>query len=138
MFFSLNRIARFVLADGDGGEDNELLYHPLAAMQLEKLTSQVSTETDNGWSRVLEKMRDAQNYMPELPSTLRAELRVYQREGFEWLARLAHWYEVLHADGFAPVQQAWLAHAQPAGSQMSGTRLTILLPSSMSRFAPRK
>ena len=80
-----------LFADGDGGEDNELLYHPLAAMQLEKLTSQVSTETDSGWSRVLEKMRDAQNYMPELPSTLRAELRVYQREGFEWLARLAHW-----------------------------------------------
>lgn len=35
------------------------------------------------------------------------------------LARLAHWYAVLHADGFAPVQQAWLAHAQPAGSPMS-------------------
>jgi SNF2 family DNA or RNA helicase len=29
--------------------------------------------------------------VPQLPSTLQAELRDYQREGFEWLARLAHW-----------------------------------------------
>ena len=35
------------------------------------------------------------------------------------LARLAHWYEVLHTQGFAPVLQAWLAHAQPPGSAMS-------------------
>jgi BirA family biotin operon repressor/biotin-[acetyl-CoA-carboxylase] ligase len=35
------------------------------------------------------------------------------------LARLAHWYAVLHAEGFAPVLQAWLAHAQPAGSKMN-------------------
>ncbi len=28
---------------------------------------------------------------PELPSTLQAELRDYQLEGFRWLARLAHW-----------------------------------------------
>lgn len=85
----LEELGRF--ADGDGDEGNELLFHPLAAMQLEKLTTQVKTESDQGWGRVLERMREAQNYMPELPSTLRAELRVYQREGFEWLARLAHW-----------------------------------------------
>ena len=35
------------------------------------------------------------------------------------LARLAHWYGVLHEEGFAPVLQAWLAHAQPPGSPMS-------------------
>jgi BirA family biotin operon repressor/biotin-[acetyl-CoA-carboxylase] ligase len=35
------------------------------------------------------------------------------------LARIAHWYSVLHAQGFAPVLQAWLAHAQPPGSPMS-------------------
>jgi SNF2 family DNA or RNA helicase len=80
-----------LFADDDGGKEGELLFHPLAAMQLEKLTNQVATESDSGWSRVLEKIRDAQNFIPELPSTLRAELRVYQREGYEWLARLAHW-----------------------------------------------
>ncbi|EKD34251.1 MAG: hypothetical protein ACD_75C02419G0001, partial [uncultured bacterium] len=26
-----------------------------------------------------------------MPSTLQADLRIYQKEGFEWLARLAHW-----------------------------------------------
>jgi SNF2 family DNA or RNA helicase len=33
----------------------------------------------------------AQAAYPQLPSTLQAELRDYQLEGFEWLARLAHW-----------------------------------------------
>jgi SNF2 family DNA or RNA helicase len=32
-----------------------------------------------------------QQYVPEPPSTLRADLRDYQREGYNWLARLAHW-----------------------------------------------
>ena len=32
-----------------------------------------------------------QNFQPQVPSTLQAELRDYQREGFAWLARLAEW-----------------------------------------------
>ncbi|MCI5121030.1 MAG: DEAD/DEAH box helicase, partial [Candidatus Electrothrix sp. AUS4] len=31
-----------------------------------------------------------QNFVPEVPSTLQAELRDYQAEGFVWMARLAH------------------------------------------------
>ena len=36
-------------------------------------------------------MRDADVFEPELPSTLQAELRPYQHDGFRWLARLARW-----------------------------------------------
>ena len=36
-------------------------------------------------------MRDADAFEPEPPSTLRAELRPYQLDGFRWLARLARW-----------------------------------------------
>ena len=78
--------------DGSGGEDDsEVLVHPLAALQLEKLTEQVATDADTGWREQIERIHLAQSYKPEVPSTLQAELRVYQREGFEWLARLAHW-----------------------------------------------
>jgi SNF2 family DNA or RNA helicase len=77
--------------DGFGDDDGEVLVHPLAAIQLEKLTSQVATETDAGWQAQIARIHDAQSYKPEVPSTLQAELRVYQREGYEWLARLARW-----------------------------------------------
>ena len=36
-------------------------------------------------------IKAAESYEPELPSTLRAELRPYQAEGYRWLARLARW-----------------------------------------------
>ncbi len=74
----------------DDGSD-EVLVHPLAALQLEKVANLANTNADAGWQQQIQKIREAQDFKPELPSTLQAELRVYQREGFEWLARLAHW-----------------------------------------------
>jgi SNF2 family DNA or RNA helicase len=74
----------------DDGSD-EVLVHPLAALQLEKIANLANTNADEGWLQQIQKIRAAQDFKPELPSTLQAELRVYQREGFEWLARLAHW-----------------------------------------------
>ena len=83
----INLFADGLTADGS----DEVLVHPLAALQLEKLTNQAHTPADAGWQQQIQKIRDAQDFKPELPSTLQAELRVYQREGYEWLARLAHW-----------------------------------------------
>ncbi|MCI5224134.1 MAG: ATP-dependent helicase, partial [Candidatus Electrothrix sp. AR4] len=70
--------------------DDEIQMHPLAALALEDLTRQASTNTDNGWRAQLKKIKFAQNFVPEVPSTLQAELRDYQAEGFVWMARLAH------------------------------------------------
>jgi len=72
-------------------DSDEILIHPLAAIVLGKLTDQTKTDADAGWKAQTEKIRDAQNFIPEIPSTLQAELRDYQREGYYWLARLAHW-----------------------------------------------
>ncbi len=74
--------------DEDSGE---ILIHPLAAMVLGKLTDQTQIDADTGWKNQTAKIRDAQNFTPEIPSTLQAELRDYQKEGYYWLARLAHW-----------------------------------------------
>ena len=68
---------------------DEILIHPLAAIPLEELTSQASTFADAGWKNQLTRIREIQNFVPELPSTLQAELRDYQTEGYNWLARLA-------------------------------------------------
>ena len=75
----------------NGFDDEELLLHPLAALPLEDLINQTASSIDNGWKRLLQKIRASGDFQPEVPSTLQAELRDYQKEGFYWLARLAHW-----------------------------------------------
>ena len=67
-------------------------FHPLASLALEEMMDEVgSLKADKHWKAHIKKLRDVQTLEPQLPSTLQAELRDYQREGFEWLARLAHW-----------------------------------------------
>jgi SNF2 family DNA or RNA helicase len=78
-------------ADERTDGDQEVLIHPLAAPSLEKLTRQANTTADQVWHEHLDRIEDTLNYTPDLPSTLRAELRDYQLEGYHWLARLAHW-----------------------------------------------
>ncbi len=81
-----------LFAEGNNDEnDNELLIHHLAAIPLEKLVEQAKAEVDDGWKKQIKRINESQSFHPELPSTLRAELREYQEEGFQWLARLAHW-----------------------------------------------
>ena len=67
----------------------EILIHPLAAIPLEELTNQAVTLADAGWKNQLSLIKEIQNFVPELPSTLQAELRDYQTEGYNWLSRLA-------------------------------------------------
>lgn len=64
--------------------------HPLTRFVVADFIDEVEKcQADKEWVEGLEKFR---NPLPiELPSTLRAELREYQRQGFEWLARLSSW-----------------------------------------------
>ncbi|CAG35724.1 DEAD/DEAH box helicase [Desulfotalea psychrophila] len=80
-----------VFGDDIEGDGNEILIHPLAALPLEKLAEHANTFADQGWKKQLTDIKDVQNYQPVLPTTLQAELRDYQLEGFSWLGRLAHW-----------------------------------------------
>ena len=75
---------------GDTTGDDEIHVHPLAALALDDLTRQANTTTDAGWKTQLDNIQVARDLVPEVPSTLQAELRDYQAEGFVWLARLAH------------------------------------------------
>ena len=78
-------------SDQPGEKEDEILIHPLAALPLEKLMEEAHTKVDKGWNFQLEKIKESQLFKPELPSTLQAELRDYQLEGYNWLSRLAHW-----------------------------------------------
>ncbi|MFZ4641482.1 MAG: DEAD/DEAH box helicase [Nodosilinea sp.] len=67
-------------------------FHPLASMAMEEWIDEVGQiKTDKYWKNHIQRLKEAQNLQPKLPSTLQAELRDYQKEGFYWLARLAHW-----------------------------------------------
>src|SRR5579883_2292383 len=67
-------------------------FHPLATLGLEDLVDSVGkVNADKHWKAHIERLKEVQSLQPELPSTFQAQLRDYQMEGFNWLARLAHW-----------------------------------------------
>ncbi|MBD2038377.1 DEAD/DEAH box helicase [Leptolyngbya sp. FACHB-321] len=66
--------------------------HPLAAVAVEDWMEEVGDlKADKHWKAHIQRLKEIQNFEPQLPSTLQADLRDYQMEGFRWLARLAHW-----------------------------------------------
>ncbi len=83
----LLELASYGELHGDG-----VRVHPLASFALDELAQDAGgVKADKAWREHLERMRASEDFQPRLPTTLQAELRDYQREGFEWLARLAHW-----------------------------------------------
>ena len=67
-------------------------FHPLAALWLDDLAPDLGGFRGDGhWKDHLRRYNDARTLKIDVPSTLQAELRDYQVEGFQWLARLAHW-----------------------------------------------
>ena len=67
-------------------------FHPLAALALEDMFDEAeSLKSDRHWKEHIKRIKEMKNLDPQLPSTLQADLRDYQLEGFQWLARLAHW-----------------------------------------------
>ena len=86
-----NRLEELILyGNSQTGSDHEVRIHPLAAIALEELTHEAQTTADKGWRQRLQAIADAQELTPVVPSTLKAELRDYQQEGFVWMSRLAH------------------------------------------------
>ncbi len=71
-------------------KDGELVVNPLAALALEELADEAGDfKADIEWKKQVGKLKTPQEF--EVPSTLQAELRDYQQEGFEWLSTLADW-----------------------------------------------
>ena len=51
----------------------------------------IQLTTDKRFKELQEKIEKASRLKPEVPVTLKADLREYQRDGFEWMARLEAW-----------------------------------------------
>ncbi len=66
-------------------------FHPLASPRVDQATQGMRMKTLDAWEKQTQKMHQANEIKPEIPSTFKAELRDYQRTGFDWAMRLAHW-----------------------------------------------
>jgi len=75
---------------GDVQKD-KVRFHPLAALALDEITTGMKITASKPWKDQLLRLSEMGDLNPKLPSTLQGELRDYQREGFQWMMRLAHW-----------------------------------------------
>ncbi len=67
-------------------------FHPLSALLLEEFAANLpEVEADKEWHQKLERLKEIENSVPALPSTLKAQLRGYQETGYRWMTRLAQW-----------------------------------------------
>ncbi len=83
----LDELRAFTEAHGKG-----LRFHPLAAPALEECAAEAGHfRGDKAWKDLLRRFAEAQELTPPVPTTLAAELRPYQVDGYRWLMRLAHW-----------------------------------------------
>jgi len=62
----------------------------LAAAWLDDALEGIETRSDAEFRDAIEKLRHSQELAFTLPSTLQAELRPYQEDGYVWASRLAH------------------------------------------------
>lgn len=57
----------------------------------EALGSDITYESDMSWRDALDRLASARKMTPVVPKNLNADLREYQKAGYGWLSRLAHW-----------------------------------------------
>lgn len=66
-------------------------FHPLASPLIDSATQGMRLKTLEAWERQRTILQQANDFEPQLPSTLQAQLRDYQIDGFNWASRLAFW-----------------------------------------------
>ncbi|QLF93822.1 DEAD/DEAH box helicase [Pseudomonas sp. ABC1] len=124
--------------------DDGLRLSPLTAPMLASLADEVGEfKAGADWQAHLDRLESLRHYQPQLPSTLQAELRDYQQEGFTWLARLAQWgVGACLADdmGLGKTVQtlALLLHRATLGPQLvvAPTSVALNWKAESNRFAP--
>lgn len=57
----------------------------------EALGDDIAYESDQQWQDAINRLNEVRNLTPVVPETLHANLRDYQKTGYEWLSRLSHW-----------------------------------------------
>ncbi|MFC0348867.1 DEAD/DEAH box helicase [Undibacterium danionis] len=77
---------------GEASGKDGVRLNPLAAAAMADLAAEAGElKADQAWREQVSKLDALAQFTPQVPSTLQAQLRDYQLEGYQWLARLAHW-----------------------------------------------
>jgi superfamily II DNA or RNA helicase len=84
----IRRVIAALSASGRGKARGPLRIHPGALASLDELSSE-GIVLDEGAARWVELVRRVSEQDFELPASLAAELRPYQREGYRWLRQLS-------------------------------------------------
>ncbi|MBR6371652.1 MAG: DEAD/DEAH box helicase [Victivallales bacterium] len=87
------RLDDFAAVTYEDEESGMLRFNNFALPFMERLLQDCTPEDERGsWSDKANKIQKAMSLVPDLPSTLKATLRPYQREGYTWLFRLDAWH----------------------------------------------
>ncbi|MCT4615452.1 MAG: DEAD/DEAH box helicase [Marinifilaceae bacterium] len=71
-------------------EDDKIFINPLLTNTVQDFEdSGAKLKTDKAWKENRKLIDEVKAYNPQIPKTLQAELRPYQKEGYEWMMRLA-------------------------------------------------
>ncbi|NRA84962.1 MAG: DEAD/DEAH box helicase, partial [Gammaproteobacteria bacterium] len=66
-------------------------FHVLASPLIDDAIQGMRQRTLHAWDKQRALLQQAEQLVPQLPTTLQAELRDYQLDGYHWATRLAHW-----------------------------------------------
>lgn len=89
-FLSLSKALRNRLNTLQAASRNGQI-HPLATPLVQEAIEGMQSKLLKNWKDQVTRFNTAQEQEINIPPTLQAELRDYQQQGFDWLARLAHW-----------------------------------------------
>lgn len=62
-----------------------------ALLGADLLDGELSIAEDGELKQIRERIKEASTYSPDVPQTLNATLRKYQKEGYRWMSRLNRW-----------------------------------------------
>jgi len=82
----LETLRRFGEVKGKG-----VHFHPMALPMLTPMLDEATGRRTPGLKQLQDRMAAADEADPQVPDNLNAELRDYQVQGFQWLARLSSW-----------------------------------------------
>ncbi len=66
-------------------------FSPIRAVVMDEHVEATAAKTDKHWKDHIDRIEQAATLKTAVPSTLQANLRNYQEEGYGWMTRLAHW-----------------------------------------------
>ncbi|MCH2021478.1 MAG: DEAD/DEAH box helicase [Saprospiraceae bacterium] len=91
-FLALSSKLRKQLNNIHNLSDDDGRINPLAGFAIDELSENMNNITiDKDWLKHINNLKTIQNKNYKVPHNLKAKLRDYQKEGFQWLSKLAEW-----------------------------------------------